>query len=457
MLRNYLWSLVLCAVALPVFTQIAEPICQQLAPGFYVSPTGNDTNPGTLAQPFLTLTKAQTAMRVGGAAKITYIRGGTYTPAQVANCDGDGVPCVLDLQSADSGTTWQYYPPDGYDSADITGGSTGVGVGMYYMISVHVANVTINGLNLHNFQYAAVHSGSGASSGLTIENNFLGNGTITTTNTAPAAVSCFGCASLTVANNYIHDMGAWGVNIANANGVPNNMVVTGNFIQNTCTGRPDCSAIYEVDCPAGPPCPTSATGIQWTNNYIRDGSTFATLGSGFGSAMYGDECTSGLTASGNIISGRNGSNTALLIHGGRDNHVLNNIVDLSTFQQSIMAVQSSTCTDNTMVGNQFEHNIVIGTGPGGGFNNLSGAPAFPTTTNNDYFPYGDGAISSTGNWTDSSPSTQDPQLTCWSYNIAGGSPVLSAPVSFPPLGRGWGPPGFVIPQTGTAPSSPHAC
>jgi len=34
-----------------------------MAVEFYVSPTGNDANPGTLASPFATLTKAQTAVR----------------------------------------------------------------------------------------------------------------------------------------------------------------------------------------------------------------------------------------------------------------------------------------------------------------------------------------------------------------------------------------------------------
>jgi hypothetical protein len=35
------------------------------------------------------------------------------------------------------------------------------------------------------------------------------------------------------------------------------------------------------------------------------------------------------------------------------------------------------------------------------------------------------------------------------------SPVLAAPVSFPGLMGGWGPPGYVLPETGTAPSCPH--
>lgn len=49
---------------------------------FWVSPTGSDSNPGTLSQPFLTLDKARLAVRalaptMGGTIQV-YLRGGTY-------------------------------------------------------------------------------------------------------------------------------------------------------------------------------------------------------------------------------------------------------------------------------------------------------------------------------------------------------------------------------------------
>jgi hypothetical protein len=43
---------------------------------YYVSPTGNDSNAGTLAAPFATITRAQTAAAAGDTV---YLRGGTYT------------------------------------------------------------------------------------------------------------------------------------------------------------------------------------------------------------------------------------------------------------------------------------------------------------------------------------------------------------------------------------------
>lgn len=50
---------------------------------YYVAPTGSDTNPGTITQPFLTITAAQNAVVAGDTV---YIRGGTYamTTSQVS-------------------------------------------------------------------------------------------------------------------------------------------------------------------------------------------------------------------------------------------------------------------------------------------------------------------------------------------------------------------------------------
>ncbi len=42
---------------------------------YYVSPSGSDTNPGTISQPFLTIQRAQTA---AVACDDIYVRGGTY-------------------------------------------------------------------------------------------------------------------------------------------------------------------------------------------------------------------------------------------------------------------------------------------------------------------------------------------------------------------------------------------
>jgi hypothetical protein len=54
---------------------------------YYVSPTGNDANPGTLAAPFATLNKAQSVAQPGN---IIYMRGGTYLPSETIRITNSG-------------------------------------------------------------------------------------------------------------------------------------------------------------------------------------------------------------------------------------------------------------------------------------------------------------------------------------------------------------------------------
>lgn len=79
-------------------------VAQALRAGtFFVSPTGNDANPGTQAKPFATLLRAQEAVREakGSAPMTVWLRGGTYYLAK-----------TLEFTAEDSGTpnapvTWQ--------------------------------------------------------------------------------------------------------------------------------------------------------------------------------------------------------------------------------------------------------------------------------------------------------------------------------------------------------------
>ncbi len=84
---------------------------------FYVSPTGDDSNPGTMSEPYATLGQAQAAVR---SALLTafepinvWVRGGTYTLSD-----------TLEFGTADSGSesvpvTWSGYPGE---TAVISGG-----------------------------------------------------------------------------------------------------------------------------------------------------------------------------------------------------------------------------------------------------------------------------------------------------------------------------------------------
>jgi autotransporter-associated beta strand protein len=71
---------------------------------YYVSPTGNDNNAGTLAAPFATIAKAQTTATAGD---VVYLRGGTYSSFTIASSDSN-YNYVHVLSKA--GITYQAYP-----------------------------------------------------------------------------------------------------------------------------------------------------------------------------------------------------------------------------------------------------------------------------------------------------------------------------------------------------------
>lgn len=86
-------------------------------------------------------------------------------------------------------------------------------------------------------------------------------------------------------------------------------------------------------------------------------------------------------------------------------------------------------------------------------------PGYPSNmgviADNAYFNYGGGAVTTTGNIvSDSNPTTVDPQLSGWAYALAANSTVFTS-INFAPIIGGWGPPGFVIAPAGARPSNPH--
>ena len=107
----------------------------------YIAPTGNDeNNPGTLSAPVQTLEKARDLMRASGTMKTAYLRAGLYPRT-----------ALLTLTRADDGETWQYYPPDGVDTAILDGGSRGSHTGVDVILIQGGSNITINGLEIQNF------------------------------------------------------------------------------------------------------------------------------------------------------------------------------------------------------------------------------------------------------------------------------------------------------------------
>jgi hypothetical protein len=444
-----------------------------VAPGFYVATNGSDTNPGTLAQPFATLSKAQAAMRASASIKTTYVRAGTYKPAVTGgDCHwGSSAGSSIGLSSADNGETWSYYPPDGYGSAILegqstvgnSGGSGGNGTGCAFGAS-NVSNVTIVGLQFQNYLYSAFWGF--ASTNVTLNANEIHH--------TRAAAWGVGAIILTaspggvVTNNYLHDVAynAIAIEDNSTNGASmGNTTVANNVVINSCTwpavsgggndqNGGDCGAIYFWSNAT-----STSTNMHVTNNYVQD-VNMTSLGAGdFGACcsigIYLDDGVNNVTETGNVITGITSS--CFHIHGGASNVVQGNLCDIgSSGTESILVYQADGMTQ--MLGNAFESNIVVAgsSGAGGGFWDLS-APNPMTIKNNAYFNYVGSSIDTTGAGSDSNPTYVNPQVSCWAPTIASGSPVFGAPVAFPGIKGGWGPPGFVIPTTGTPPSWPHGC
>src|SRR5437763_5657561 len=94
---------------------------------FYVATNGNDANPGTLATPFKTLYKAQSAMINSSTIKTVTIRGGTYT-----------LTANLNFYSQSNGQTWVPYVNE---TVIIDGNGS-----LYNFTARGVVNLTIEGL-----------------------------------------------------------------------------------------------------------------------------------------------------------------------------------------------------------------------------------------------------------------------------------------------------------------------
>jgi hypothetical protein len=447
------------------------------ANGYHVSPSGNDTHTGTLDAPFLTLGKAQSAMRSGNIKK-TYLHSGLYSGSQ------------LFLTAPDNGETWQYYPPDGFNSAILDS------TGLIYTITISASKITINGIKIRNSisQGIIIEAGTGYPATIA-EGNIIKNCEITGM-TDPnyqgrlqgAIIAVGNTPSTQILHNYVHDVASMAIrggqtNAATGPGNYNNTVIRGNAIINTATSDTDNGAIDLYDT-----VPSKvSTNIIIDSNYIRD---YNGIKSGY--AIYLDLGASNTTISNNIITGAHQTpNGAFAIQMDDSNNVTitNNIFDLSDTNLLLHYVNgdlrpAADAGNNNII----EHNLILnsvqsilsvttltsGTVPLNFYDNAYanfqargpsyppiGSPTFSGNYYANYYSLGSGPwLNTSGNNfkdTDAVRASSDPKISCWAYTIATDSPVLNSPVNFVPITASFGPPGFIIPHTGTPPSSPHAC
>lgn len=112
------------------------------AHAYFISPAGNDSNPGTQDAPFRTLMKAQSAAAAGD---VVYIRGGTYNQFDIPETNNpfeDVYHYVNDINK--SGITYSAYPGDPRPVFDFSGVPTDQRVAAFY-VETQVTDVNFVG------------------------------------------------------------------------------------------------------------------------------------------------------------------------------------------------------------------------------------------------------------------------------------------------------------------------
>ncbi len=458
-----------------------------LESAYYVAPGGSDSDPGTAVAPFASLSKAQAAMQAS-ATKRTYVRAGTYKGT------------ALTLGTADSGETWSYFPPDGYNSAILDGGASSGDTGGNPITILGASHITINGLTIQNGRQwgIAIHGGAAdpaqgfptstpTADAVTISNNIIRN--VYTSNGG----GWFGAGiyvrnqvtNFTATHNAVFDQNSAGITIGanGGGGNPNDniagFIISNNAVFNVDRKPGDVGAIYAQDQNFAK---FSSAPNRISNNFIRDYQCDPSTGCGSHDptrdvAIYLDRGVSNVTVSGNLIantanaiggSASVSSTQAFFVGSGHDNQICNNIIDLGSNGYILNLVyEHYYVNDSAMARNTFIGNIIIGNWPGsqagyalgvGPYGYAQGSPGGtfhgPRIRHNLYYNYGGGSMSTEGNgFGDASPVTgRDPMLSGWNYDLAGNSPARNPPVNFQSIAGRWGPPGYLIPHSGTAPS-----
>lgn len=203
---------------------------------FYVAPTGNDDNPGTLEQPWRTIQKAANTLTAG---QTVYIRSGTYHEQVIPQNSGNAGAFI----------TYAAYPGD---TVTIDGATVNVPewAGLFHIASV--SYIRVSGLRVVNAGSNPHNAGmlSDGSSYITIENNFVSstndsgigvwNSNHVTVKNNEVTNSCLagfnetitvgGTDTFEISHNRVHDSDKEGIDVKDGS---SNGKVFGNEVYNT--------------------------------------------------------------------------------------------------------------------------------------------------------------------------------------------------------------------------------
>ena len=351
-------------------------------PAYYVSPApvGSDSNAGTRNAPFLTLEKAQAAMR-SSSIKTTFLLGGTYLRST-----------TLTLDSKDSGQTWLGFP----DQTPVMDGQDGVKTA----ISISGGkNITLRWLTIQNFTENGIIAG--ATDNLFIDSNTIKHITSPEWNMGAVRFTGYGTfTNVKITHNFIQDLGYNGISVhAVASSDISNLVIENNIVYDYMKQKADGGGIYVMDRGhKGNP-------VRIANNIVGN---FGTPQTG-SKHIYLDDMVSNVTVENNICFGA--CQWAVQYHGGDRNVVRNNIFDISLAGKMALYQDNPSNGDYGMADNSFTGNIIYSSGkvPTQLWDCWKAATdALPTVSGNNYWNANGTTMPNTGSIVDQSPLKKDP-------------------------------------------------
>ena len=384
---------------------------------YYVNCSLGSGGTGTSSSPFGSLAQAQSAME--SSSTKTAIVSGTCTLASDWN-----------FSSADNGETWQTACGQ---AATISGNNVN-------SILVVANNLTFYGFTFQNFANGmndgainldeptgftfrwntmvncvnACLSGGVVLSSMIDSNIFNGMEASGTEDGLPSGAIWLwnGSSNNTISHNLIENDNSWGIAIVTGSTGPpmSNNVLDSNLIEGACQTTSDCGALYLGDFSA------ASTGNKITNNAVIGNGSAANSTK----CIYFDAGTSNVVASGNICASSSSQVSGqydVFFHGGSNNQVTNNILEVQTMDYTDVWGNSnngtyavgyesdydginSSANNIAMTGNSFENNIVYTssgwTSPLFFVWDISSAQSPLTVENNDYYSATGAAISNPG-------------------------------------------------------------
>ncbi len=234
---------------------------------YYISPSGSDSNSGTLSSPWKTIRYASSRLSPGDTL---YVRGGTYT----GEGSGSSVPFRSGTSSAP--VTVKAYPGE----SPVFDGGLSI---QYLMVFSNVGYVVIDGITVQRYAYGGIYIYSGANN-ITIQNCTFRNIGTNANQHHGVYISSPNVSNVTVRNNLFQNNAGAGIHAwhgPNANGVRiyNNVITGGQWgiilgdgaqnieIYNNTIDHTDYGIDFGL---AGQDVSTGVTNVTMKNNIISN-------------------------------------------------------------------------------------------------------------------------------------------------------------------------------------------